>query len=176
MNKKEVRREVRARVLAINEEVKKQKSLMLSFTLAMHPRVRDAEVVALFSPLPDEPQIGELFSVLSKERKVVLPRVEGDVMRFYSYSPEKMQEGAFGIMEPCGDEAVAPEVIDVILVPGVAFTSKGLRMGRGKGYYDKYMSQQGFRAYKIGVCYDEQMLPMLPVASHDICVDEVLSR
>lgn len=63
-----------------------------------------------------------------------------------------------------------------MIVPGVAFTLSGARLGRGKGFYDKYMSQSGFCASTIGVCYEEQLVPSLPCEPHDITVGEVLSR
>ena len=47
-------------------------------------------------------------------------------------------------------------------MPGVAFTAAGMRLGRGKGFYDKYLSQQGFRAFKAGVCYPHQVVEELP--------------
>ncbi len=167
---------VRERLSSLSGELKLQKSTMLSLALVVHPRVREAKVVALFSPLPDEPQIEEIIDILAGERTVVLPRIEGDIMEFYRYSKDYMRVGAYGIMEPEGAVAVAPEEIDLMLVPGVAFTAAGARLGRGKGYYDKYMSHSGFRAYKVGVCYAEQQLPELPCEPHDILIDEVIAR
>ena len=176
MNKKEMRAEVRKRLSALDEGVRVQKSTMLALALVVHPKVREAGCVALFSPLPDEVQIAEAVEVLARERRVVLPRVEGDVMRFYPFAPEVMREGSYGILEPLEGEPVAPESIDVMVVPGVAFSSCGCRMGRGKGFYDKYMSQASFSAYKIGVCYAEQLSEALPCEEHDVKVDEVIYR
>ena len=107
-------------------------------------------------------------------KRIVVPRVEGDIMRFYDYSPERMQEGAFGIMEPMGDIEVTPEEIDLIIVPARAFTRSGIRLGRGGGFYDKYMSQSTFRANKIGIAYECQIFDTLPYADHDIMVDTVV--
>ena len=176
MDKKVLRKEVRARVAALSDELKQQKSTMLALALVVHPAVREAKVVALFSPLGDEPAIGELISVLLQEHIVVLPRVEGERMEFYPFAEAAMHKGAYGIMEPYEGDAVAVADIDVMIVPGVAFTADGARVGRGKGYYDKYMSQRGFRARTIAVCYEEQLLPSLPCEPHDVKVDEVLSR
>lgn len=176
MDKKVLRKEVRARIAAIADELKQQKSTMLALALVVHPAVRSARVVALFSPLDDEPSIGEVISVLSQEHIVVLPRVEGEKMEFYPFAEAAMHKGAYGIMEPGEGVPVAAADIDVMIVPGVAFTADGVRMGRGKGYYDKYMSQAGFKARTIAVCYAEQLLPSLPCEPHDVRVDEVLSR
>lgn len=176
MDKRVVRKEVREALAAISPEEKTQKSTMLALALLVHPAVRSARVVALFSPLPDEPQIGEIIELLSHGRIVLLPRVEGDVMRFYPFSPEAMSEGSFGILEPMSGQPFPPADIDVIIVPGVAFTADGARMGRGKGFYDKYMSQEGFKAHKIGVCYSEQVVQSLPCEQHDVFMDEVVYK
>ena len=176
MDKRVVRKEVREALAAISPEEKTQKSTMLALALLVHPAVRSAKVVALFSPLPDEPQIGEIIELLSRERIVLLPRVEGDVMRFYPFSPEAMSEGSFGILEPMSGQPFPPADIDVIIVPGVAFTADGARMGRGKGFYDKYMSQEGFNAHKIGVCYSQQVVQSLPCEQHDVFMNEVVYK
>lgn len=80
-------------------------------------------------------------------------------MRFYDYDPASMNDsGSFGISEPEATALCRPEEIDFIIVPGVAFTAAGMRLGRGKGFYDKYLSQPGFRAFKAGVCYPHQVV------------------
>lgn len=62
-----------------------------------------------------------------------------------------------------------------IVVPGTAFTQAGARMGRGRGYYDKYLSQPGFRGVKVGVCYAHQLVGELPVEPHDVFMDYVIT-
>ena len=71
---------------------------------------------------------------------------------------------------------VLPDEIDAIVVPGVAFTVKGVRMGRGKGFYDRYLAQSGFAALKIGVCYREQLVPDIPAEPHDVAMDAVIYK
>ena len=176
MDKKELRSRVRAALKQMSEAEKAQHSTMIALALVVHPSVRDARVLALFSPLPDEPQIGEIIDILAEGRTVLLPRIEGEVMNFYKYSPSSLHKGAFGIMEPAEGTPAIPSEIDVMVVPGVVFTPDGKRMGRGKGFYDRYMSQPGFRARKIGVCYAQQIADALPCEPHDIAMDEVISR
>jgi 5-formyltetrahydrofolate cyclo-ligase len=94
-------------------------------------------------------------------------------MEFYDFSPEKISQGSWGVMEPVQGEPVGADEIDLMIVPGVAFTPKGERMGRGKGYYDRYLGREGFRAQTIGVCYAHQLIESLPVEAHDKRVDKV---
>ena len=104
-------------------------------------------MVALFASLKDEPLTAPALERWSRSKRIVLPRVEGDIMRFYDYDPASMNDsGSFGISEPEATALCRPEEIDFIIVPGVAFTAAGMRLGRGKGFYDKYLSQPGFRA------------------------------
>lgn len=60
-----------------------------------------------------------------------------------------------------------PAEIDLLVVPGVAFAPIGSRLGRGRGYYDRYLAQPGFRAATVGVCYRHQLVDDLPAEPHD---------
>ena len=97
-------------------------------------------------------------------------------MRFYEYDPRTMRPGAFGIVEP-GPEArlCEPRELDLVIVPGTAFTAAGARMGRGRGYYDKYLAQPEVHAVKIGVCYAHQLVGELPSEPHDVAMDCVIT-
>lgn len=90
-----------------------------------------------------------------------------------------MEAGAYGIMEPEGPAFTAYDDIDLIIIPGVAFDVKHNRLGRGKGYYDRFLQQmQQMRqthAYKIGVCFSHQLVDSIPVTAYDIPMDEVVS-
>ena len=164
-DKTEIRRAVRRRIAALTAERRAEKSASIEkMLLSDCDAIRGAAVVALYASLADEPQTRGLIEILSRTRTVVLPRVAGDDMDFYEYSPDCMAVGAFGIEEPAGGRAVSPEEIDVIT-----------RLGRGRGYYDRYMSRRGFRATKIGVCFAEQIVEHIPAEPHDIAVDTVVS-
>lgn len=176
MDKKSLRKEVRLRMSAMADDVRHEASQAIASVIKEHVAVSGARVVALFSPLSDEPQIAGLIKELSAMMTVALPRVEGDVMQFYCYSGDAMHSGAFGIEEPQDTPLVEPWEIDLMVVPGVAFTRDGARMGRGKGYYDKYMSCEGFRAHKVGVCYAVQVVEELPQERHDIKMDCIIYR
>lgn len=174
MDKKELRRVVRERLSSVADSEREARSELLCKSLLNTLLEYEGGVVALYSPLPDEVQVWPLITAISLSCTVVLPRVEGDTMRFFTYSEHSMEKGAYGILEPVNGRCVAPSEIDAIVVPGVAFTEEGARMGRGKGYYDKYMSQPGFRAVKIGLCFKEQLLGSLPVEEHDVSVHRVV--
>jgi 5-formyltetrahydrofolate cyclo-ligase len=78
-------------------------------------------------------------------------------------------------MEPVGEEMPADKVLDVVLVPGMAFDSEGNRLGRGKGYYDRFLKLlTNPRPKLIGVCFDFQKVDMVPTEPTDVKVDVVV--
>jgi 5-formyltetrahydrofolate cyclo-ligase len=83
--------------------------------------------------------------------------------------------GKFGLFEP-GPEApaIAPDRIELAVVPGVAFDRDGNRLGHGKGYYDRFFNSPGFRAYKLGLAYDFQVVEQLPATEYDVKMDAIL--
>ena len=173
-NKSEIRTAAKSAVKGLSSEQKNTKSALIVKDILALEAIKSAEVVALYASLPDEVISSELIEILASQKRVVLPRVAGDDMDFYPYNPNQMEVGAFGITEPQTTDAISPAEIDAIVVPGVAFTADGKRCGRGKGYYDKYLSRAGFRATKIGICYKEQLAEDIPSEPHDIVMDCVI--
>ena len=114
-------------------------------------------------------------------KKVLLPKVVSDTeMVLCRYTGrDSLQKGAFGIMEPTGP--VMPKEkyndIKVVLVPGVAFDKENRRLGRGKGYYDRFLSSfsQPRCAVFYGVCFDFQRVDAIPADEHDVCMDGLIS-
>lgn len=173
-SKSDIRRAAKSAVKALTAQQKADKSTLILSKIASSESIKSAKTVALYASLSDEVQSFELIELLSQTKHIVLPRVAGDDMDFYPYTPSSLKVGAFGIEEPQGSEPISPDEIDVIVVPGVAFTTDGKRCGRGKGYYDKYLSRSGFRAIKIGVCYVEQLAEDIPNEPHDIVMDYMI--
>ena len=136
---------------------------------------RAARTVAVFAALPDEPATDEVLARWASTRRVVLPRVEGDAMRFYACRPDALVFGAFGILEPQGERPCPAGEIDLVVCPGVAFTADGRRLGRGRGYYDRYLGDPAFRGFRVGVCYAHQLVDDLPVEPHDVRMDRVIT-
>lgn len=139
------------------------------------PEFRAARTVAVFAALPDEPATDEVLARWASTRRVVLPRVEGDAMRFYACRPDALVFGAFGILEPQGERPCPAGEIDLVVCPGVAFTADGRRLGRGRGYYDRYLGDPVFRGFRVGVCYAHQLVDDLPVEPHDVRMDRVIT-
>ena len=171
MNKQELRQYIRA-----------QKKLHVTGELApcevlpQHPRIIDSRTILVYSALPDEVPTQALLDLLVKQGKtVLLPRVISDTdmeLRCYT-GRHDLQEGAYGILEPNGALFTDYDTIDVAIVPGMAFDTEGHRLGRGKGYYDRFLARVPY-LYKIGLCFSWQIVDCVPHDEHDIVMDEVI--
>ena len=177
MTKKELRAAMRRKNLGITPSERAAASGRIFARAELSEAFGRARTVGVFCSLADEPDTSEALARWSAAgRRLAVPRVEGDVMRFYEYDPRTMRPGAFGIAEP-GPEArlCEPRELDLVIVPGTAFTAAGARMGRGRGYYDKYFAQPEVHAEKIGICYADQLVGELPAEPHDVAMDCVIT-
>lgn len=152
-------------------------SLAICHTLKTLPIWEQAEKIALYHALPDEPDLAPLLSEYATSKQLFLPKVEdAEDIAFYPYFEEKsLSIGSYGIAEPSFQKelAVLPETLDLIIIPGVAFTPNGVRMGRGKGYYDRFLPQT--QATLIGVTFRYRLLPHLPHDTWDFLMHHVIT-
>ena len=142
-----------------------------------HPRLVNADTLLLYSALPDEvPTQSLIDEFVAQGKAVLLPRVVNDTdMEIRQYTGKQdLQTGAFGILEPTGTLFSDYEKIDVVVVPGMAFDKKGHRLGRGKGYYDRFLAKIR-NTYKIGICFPWQLVDNVPTDEHDILMDEIIT-
>lgn len=128
-----------------------------------------AERVGLFAPMLSEPDVLRL---LGAGKRCYLPAVVGTELRWRAASRDaELVPGAFGIRVP-GEKAPRgkPREFDVILVPGVAFGRSGARLGRGGGFYDRFLEEHP-AVYRVGICFEDQFVGELPTEPHDAHVD-----
>ena len=85
-----------------------------------------------------------------------------------------MKNGKYGIAEPTGEPLKTDDLIELMLIPGVAFDKDNNRLGRGAGYYDRILHRFG-KALKIGLAYSYQLVDVLPTEHHDVGMDMVLT-
>lgn len=89
---------------------------------------------------------------------------------------EALVPGVFGILEPQQGKVVFPEELEIMLLPGLAFSRTGERLGRGGGYYDRYLAKLPPEVLKIGLAFSEQIVQTIPIAEHDLKVDMVITE
>lgn len=177
MDKKELRIQIRAAKKAVPFCEKLSRSRAIMSKVEDLDRFREAKVVLLYWSMEDEVQTHDFVEKWYKSKTILLPCVDGDDLRLRQYTgADCMREGEqFGIGEPTGEEYTDLESVDAIIVPGVAFDKEGHRMGRGRGFYDRLLKSTP-NAYKIGVCFDFQMVESVPVEPHDVMMDRVVGE
>ena len=176
-SKTELRRDT-GTILRLPPDVRAEKSARLCEAIAESAAWQAARTIAIFAPQPREPDVEMLWS-RAAGKAIAYPRVEEGRLDLYRVdSLYELLPGAFGVREPAADpaHAVSPDALDLILVPGVAFTRDGARLGRGGGFYDRLLASLPAHTCKIGVCFDSQLLPELPVEPHDQHVDFIASE
>lgn len=170
MTKQELRQQIRAR----NKEHRPTEDAL--DRLRKNGRFLCARTILLYSALPDEvPTQALLDELTGKGVTVLLPRVVDDTdMELRQYGGQHdLETGAFGIMEPKGRLYTDYLTIDVAVVPGMAFDLQGNRLGRGRGYYDRFLRLIP-QTYKIGICSPWQIVEQVPSEEHDIKMDCVV--
>lgn len=178
-SKSVLRRELRQRVQALSAEERAQGSAQLCARLMEQQAWRTAQSILFYAPTAMEPDIRPLLAEAQvRGKRVALPRFNSVTN---SYVPCLIREagqdlvsGNFGIQEPAPYcPVIELKHLDLALVPGLGFTLSGCRLGRGKGYYDRLLA--GLAGCKCGVAFDCQVLPELPLESHDVRLNCILT-
>lgn len=129
--------------------------------------------ILLYKALPYEVNVDWLIDfAASRGKHCYLPRVCGEDMQLVRY-PCAFQKGAFSIMEPIGEaESVN---IDLVITPLLGVDKQGNRLGKGKGYYDRFFAKNP-SCFKVGVAFSEQVLDSVATAEFDIKLDKIFVR
>ncbi len=179
MDKKTLRKSFLKIRSEISEKSRHKKSLAIAEKLFNSEEYKNSGFVFAYSSYGSEAETGNIIKrAFSDEKRAALPVMleEKGKMAFIEIKPDsELVKNKTGIYEPVYDEekAVKPQKGDVVIVPGAAFTLKGERMGYGGGYYDRYLSR--CEAFKIGICFKEQLAEQLPQDCFDIKTDKVIT-
>ena len=179
MDKKELRRYIREQKRHFTSQQLGEMSLSIMSSVLTHPRIQEADTILMYHSLPDEVDThSALDQLLAMGKKVLLPKVVSDTeMTIHEYTgADSLQPSEpYGILEPTTPElSIINCQLSIAIVPGMAFDKQRHRLGRGKGYYDRFLSQIP-NIYKIGVCFPFQMLESIPSESTDVVMDEVIT-
>jgi 5-formyltetrahydrofolate cyclo-ligase len=180
--KRALRKTTVARILTLDHERRRQDEALLAARFAALPGFAEARSVLLYvTAFPEEIATGPLLAqTLERGKDLVCPRVdraEGRLRLFQIDDPARdLEPGTRGIPEPRGDcLEVAPEAVDWVLVPGLAFNAECYRLGRGAGHYDRLLPRLRPNAQRWALIHDCQWVEDLPVEPHDIPLDGVVS-
>lgn len=133
----------------------------------------NAQNILTYYSLPDELDTKCQLNDWHQNKNIFLPKVNGSNLDIIRYAPSQIEIGAYNTFEPIGP-TIDPAKIDLAIIPGVAFDKNGNRMGRGKGYYDRFLLN--CNTIKIGICFDFQLFDTIPNEPHDIKMDAIITN
>lgn len=175
MDKKALRKEIREKKRAMSQEEIRSRSEKLGELFLSSEAYQNAKTVYGYLPYNQEVRtVPMLEQALRDGKKVAVPKIYGDTMKFlYLDDLSQVEKNSMGIPEPVADTPVAEDKTALVLMPGVAFTKKGDRIGYGGGFYDRFLAEEPDHP-TLALCYDFQIVDHLPTEEFDIPVDTVL--
>lgn len=173
--KQALRREMRSRRRALAAPEKALADVSICESLIARHDLGDS--VAVFLATPDEVNIDPFIEAMMRNGvEIVAPRWNGEtyeLARLSGLAADSLRRGPMGIREPAKAEIVLPSEIHSWIVPGLAFTMGGKRLGYGGGWYDRFLAAASKDAVKIGVAYSCQIVADLPSELHDILLSDI---
>ena len=165
--KEHIRQIIKLSKARISNEQRKTESDDIMRQLEKLDCFKKAHTILLYHSLPDEVDTTGMIKRWNKTKQIILPVVSGNDLILRRYSPEHLSTGVFGIREPdTNNEQIDLSEVDLAIIPGIAFDSKGNRLGRGNGYYDRLLQEKN-RTTTIGICFRLQLIESIPANTFD---------
>ncbi|HUX14407.1 MAG TPA: 5-formyltetrahydrofolate cyclo-ligase [Spirochaetia bacterium] len=183
--KTELRRSLLAEIAAADPDTLAAASRRIAQQLTATSEWRNAELVLAYRSMRGEPDTAPLLQAALAEGKLVaLPRIVGSFLQYHQYTGKStsFSRHPFGMEEPTASSPVIdtaraePGKRILVIVPGLAFDAQGGRLGRGKGYYDRFLAARSSHLTAAGICFDLQLRPLLPMEAHDARVELVVTE
>ena len=180
-SKADIRKQVRATLNRMTPEQRAQASHTACARLMQLEAFENASVVMLYMPLADEVDLLPLaLRCFQMGKTVCVPKVDwkrGDMeaVEVTSFDDHVMEVDEHGVRAPRDGQPVLVRTINLIILPGVAFDAQGNRLGRGGGFYDRFLKRLSPSAAAIGIAFDQQIIDVVPVDDRDIRVDMVVT-
>jgi len=171
--KAKIRRRIRNKKNVLSDMDKAQGSSAVFEKIESLIEFKNAKSVLMYWSLPDELPTHNFIVKWSAKKQMLLPMVKGDKMLIKPFTTtDELRKSDMGIWEPEAQKEYLRQ-IDLVIVPGIAFDKQKNRLGRGKGYYDRYFNNKNIT--KIGVCYDFQLLEVIPTEPFDVKMDKIIT-
>ena len=181
--KKSIRQELLKKLRSQDKEQRRLKSEKIRRKLYAHEKFKTADTVMFYIAEDIEVDTEQMIrDSLKSGKKIAVPITIVSQNKLIASLlidfDKELSKGPYGILQPKSDfvRPVALKKIDLIIVPGVAFDSRGHRLGHGTGYYDRFLSKITENVLTIGLAFDFQLVDNIPTSSHDIAVKELISN
>ena len=178
--KRELRQRLREVLAELPADEVSTRSTRACRRLFEQPEYLRAEVLMVYLSLANEPDTTSIVLRAWQDRKRVLaPKVSWNQRRMIAIEirslTDDLQISNFGIREPVSGVPIPPAIIDLVIVPGLGFDEYGNRLGRGRGFYDRFLAHPEFAGTACGLAFEEQVCPALPEGPLDRRVDMLVT-
>lgn len=180
LTKKALRSKILLKLKKQEEKERERKSRIIKNKLFRTAAFKKAKRVMFYIALDDEVNTEDMIKEAKMIGKMpIVPVCKKDRMNLRPCILDdhaSLKRGPYGVHEPVRKKHVALDDLDLVLVPGLAFDKKGRRLGRGKGCYDRFLRQLSPDVTSIGMAFDFQILPSVPVSAYDVSVKKIISN
>lgn len=177
LSKKEIRNSIREFRNNLDADEFNRKSSVIFNRIIQESWFEEVETLLVYVSVRNEVDTYRLMDyAFSHGKKVAVPKITDNQMYFYYInSPDQLSGGFFGIPEPVDLSFPLTDFTEkcTIIVPGLAFTVEGHRIGYGGGFYDRFLSENNL--YKVGICFKEQIYDRLSTEQHDVLMNQIIT-
>jgi len=172
--KKELRAQLRQTLSTLGAETIRTRSALAAQQLILTPEYQRSEIVMTYLSLPLEADTTSVvLHAWQMDKRVLAPLVRWDMRQMIpveinSLDTDVVDESSGGVRQPVSGDPIPVELIDLVIVPGLGFDGRGNRLGRGRGFYDRFLAHPRFHGVTCGLALEEQVVEAIPADEHDM--------
>ncbi len=176
LTKRSIRNTMLLRLKEQKEDVRNRKSTRIREKLFRTSLFKKAKIIMFYIALNGEVETREMIKEAQNLGKIAVVPVckDRDLIACVLDDKAKLQKGPYGVWEPVNKKPFNLGLLDLVVVPGLAFDKKGCRLGRGKGYYDRFLTNIPKKTASIGTAFDFQIIPSVPTTPRDVNVQKII--
>jgi 5-formyltetrahydrofolate cyclo-ligase len=192
MNKNTIRASMKEFLARITPEERHARSLAACHNLMTTKEFKNAQMIMIFMSMPSEVETSTVALKAWQEGKsIAVPRIDWNTKKMEPVEIKSLDTGMqttavgggggstpgiTGIREPISGKVVPLGLIDMVVIPGLAFDRRGFRVGRGRGFYDRFLAQQDFQGSRAALCFHEQLqIAAIPCEPHDVPMNLIVT-
>lgn len=180
MDKKQLRRQLQSKLIELTDQQINEMSKKACQFLVSTEHFKKASVVMMYLSLPHEVDTTvAILQAWQQEKIVAVPKVSWQQRHMIPVEINSLEVGisteASGLKNPITGVPMPLEEIDLVVTPGLAFDKSGNRLGRGGSFYDRFFGSKHINAVKCGIAFSQQIIDDIPMDSHDIPVDMIVT-
>ncbi|MCR1899082.1 5-formyltetrahydrofolate cyclo-ligase [Irregularibacter muris] len=183
MNKSDIRKEIHIKINALSPQEIQEKSERMFEKLYSLPIYKNSTTIMTYVSIRNEVDTHVFIKEsIHRGKNIIVPMCKPDTKELILSKlldlDLDLERGFYGLLEPKANciRPVEAKNLDMIVVPGLAFTEKGQRLGQGAGYYDRFLSSLSEHVPTIAPTFELQLVDALPTDSHDVPVDYILTE